>query len=91
VPRCFRYVPRPHHGDRTPRRHGFPGGGSYTHIEPRHLDGPCFPHRGSRPTGSKGEVQRTMKTSLGHKVKCWILKIYLTNPTTEPSTSSYLM
>jgi hypothetical protein len=29
---------------------------SYTCFEPRHLDGPHFPRRCSRPTGSKGEV-----------------------------------
>jgi hypothetical protein len=49
-PRHFGYDPRPHHGDRFPRRPGVPAGGSFPHIEPRHLDGPCFPHRGSRPT-----------------------------------------
>jgi hypothetical protein len=31
-------------------------------------------------------VQRTVKTSSGHMVTCWIPKIYLTNPSTEPST-----
>jgi membrane protein implicated in regulation of membrane protease activity len=30
--------------------------GLYTHLEPRHLDSPCLPHRGSRLIGSKGEV-----------------------------------
>jgi hypothetical protein len=29
-----------------------------------------------------------VKTSSGRMVKCWIPKIYLTNPNTEPSTSS---
>jgi hypothetical protein len=29
---------------------------SYTCFEPRHLDGPHFPRRCSRPTGSMGEV-----------------------------------
>jgi hypothetical protein len=53
LPGCFGYGPRPHRGDCFPRRHGFPAGRSYTHFEPRHLDGPHFPHRGSRPTGSK--------------------------------------
>jgi hypothetical protein len=72
-------------------RHGFPTGGSYTHFEPRHLDGPHFPHHGSCPTGSNGEVQKTMKTSSGHMARCWIPKIYLTNPSTAPSTSSHLM
>jgi hypothetical protein len=62
VPRRFGYGPRPHHGDRFPRRNDFPAGGSYTHFEPRHLDDPRFPYYGSHPTGSKGEVQKTMKT-----------------------------
>jgi hypothetical protein len=31
-------------------------GGSHTHLEPRHLNGPHFLRRGSRPTGSNGEV-----------------------------------
>jgi hypothetical protein len=39
-----------------PPRHGFPTGGSYTRFEPRHLDGPHFPHCGSRPAHSNGEV-----------------------------------
>jgi hypothetical protein len=81
----------PHRDDHTPCRHGFHAGGSYTRFEPRHLDDPRFPRRGSRPTGSKGEVQKTVKTSSCHMVKCWIPKIYLTNPSTEPSTSSHLM
>jgi hypothetical protein len=83
MPRRFGYGQRPHHGDCTPRRHGFPAGGSYTRFEP----GPHFPCRGSHPTGSKGEVQKTVKTSSSHMVNCWIPKIYLT----KPSTSSRLM
>jgi hypothetical protein len=86
APRCFGYGPRPHHCDHFPRRHAYPPGESYTHLEPRQLDGPRFPHHGSRPTQPSGEVQRTVKTSSGHMVKCWIPKIYLTNPSTEPST-----
>jgi hypothetical protein len=82
------YGPRPHRGDRLPRRPGFPTGGSFPHFESRHLDGPRFSHRGSRPTRPSGEVQRTVKTSSDRMVKCWIPKIYLTNPSTEPSTSS---
>jgi hypothetical protein len=39
-PRRFGYNPRPHRGDRFPRRPGFPAGGSFPHFEPRHLDGP---------------------------------------------------
>jgi hypothetical protein len=87
-PICFGYGPRPHRGDRFPRRPSFPAGGSFTHFELRHLDGPCFPHHGSRPTQPCGEVQRTVKTSSGRMVKCWIHMIYLTNPSTEPSTFS---
>jgi hypothetical protein len=81
-------APRPHRGDRLPCRPGFPTGVSFPHFESRHLDGPRFPHRGSCPTRPSGEVQRTVKTPSGRMVKCWITKIYLTNPSTEPSTSS---
>jgi hypothetical protein len=84
VPRHFSYGPRPHRGVHFPHRSDFPAGGSCTHFEPRHLDGPCFPRRGSYPTGSNGEVLKTIKTSSGHMVKCWITKIYLTNPSTGP-------
>jgi hypothetical protein len=72
----------------TISRVGFPAGGFFLHLEPRHLDGPRFPHRGSRPTRPSGEVQRTVKISSGRMVKCWIPKIYLTNPSIEPSTFS---
>jgi hypothetical protein len=48
----------------------------------------AFPRRGSHPTRPSGEVQRTVKTSSGRMVKCWIPKIYLTNPSTESSTLS---
>jgi hypothetical protein len=88
VPRRFGYIPRPHRGDHFPRRSGFPAGGSHTHFGPRHLDDPCFPHCGSCPTGPSGELLKIVKTSSGRMVKCWISKIYLTNPSTEPSTSS---
>jgi hypothetical protein len=56
------------------------------------MDGPRFPHHGSRPTRPSGEVQTTVKTSSSRMVKCWILKIYLTNSSTESSTffSSYV-
>jgi hypothetical protein len=54
----------------------------------QHLDGPHFSHRGSHPTRPSGEVQRTMKTSSSRMVKCWIPKIYLTNPSIEISTFS---
>jgi hypothetical protein len=70
VPRCFGYDSRSHHGDCPPRRHDFPAGGSYTRLEPRHSDGPYFPHRGSCATRSNGEVQNTVKISSGHMVKC---------------------
>jgi hypothetical protein len=89
--RRFAYGPRPHRGDHFPRRPGFPTGGSFTHFEPRHLDGPRFLRRGSCPTRPSGEVQRTVKTSSDCMVKCWIPKIYLTNPSTEPSTFSRLV
>jgi hypothetical protein len=87
-PRCFGYGPRSHRGDRFPCRPGFPTGGSHTQFEPRHLDAPRLPCHGSRHTRPNGEVQKTMKTSSGCMVKCWILKVYLTNPNTEPLTSS---
>jgi hypothetical protein len=86
VPIRFGYGPHPHSGDRPPRRHGFPAGGLYTHFEPRHLDGLYFLYRGSRPTHSNGDVQKIMKTSSSSMIKCWIPKIYLTNPSTELST-----
>jgi hypothetical protein len=70
VPRRFGYSPRSHHGARPPCRHGSPARGAYSHFEPSHLDGLHFPHRGSRPTGSKTKVQKTMKTSSGRMVKC---------------------
>jgi hypothetical protein len=87
-PRRFGYDPRPHHGDRFPRKPSFPAGGSFTHVEPGHLDGPHFHHHSLHPTRPSGEVQRTVKISSGRMVKCWIPKIYLTNPITEPSTFS---
>jgi hypothetical protein len=87
VLRRFGYGSCSQRGDRPPYRHGFPAGGSYTRFEPRHLDGPCFFCRGLCPTCLNGEVQKSMKTSSGHMVKCWITKFYLTNPSTEPSTS----
>jgi hypothetical protein len=55
-PRCFGYGPRPHRGDRFPRMPGFPARWSFTHLEPRHLDGPRFPYRSSCPTQPSGEV-----------------------------------
>jgi hypothetical protein len=81
-PRGFGYGPCPHRGDHFPCRPGFPVGWSFPHFESRHLDGPRFPHRGSRTTRPSDEMQRTVKTSSGRMVKCWITKIYLTNPST---------
>jgi hypothetical protein len=63
----------------------------FTPIEPRHLDGPHFPRCGSHPTPSNGDVKKFVKTSSCHMVKCWIPKIYLINPSTEPSTFSHPM
>jgi hypothetical protein len=88
VPRHFGYGPHPHRGYHFPCKYGFPAGGSYTRFEPRHMDGPCFPHRGSHPTRSNTDVQKIVKTSSGHMVKCWIPKIYSTNPNMESSTFS---
>jgi hypothetical protein len=85
---CFGYGLCPHRGDRFSRRSDFPAGGSHTHFELRHLDGPGFPHRGSHPTWSSDVVQKIVKTFSCRMVKCWISKIYLTNPSTEPLTSS---
>jgi hypothetical protein len=90
-PRCFGYGPRPHRGDRFPRRPGFPAVGSFTHFEPRHLDDPRFSRRGSRPTRTNVKLERIVKTSSGCMVKCWITKIYLTNHNMEPSTPSHPM
>jgi hypothetical protein len=91
VLRCFGYGPRPHRGDHFPCRPGFPTGGSQTRFEPRHLLGPHFPCHCSHPTRPSGEVHRTVKTSSGRMIKCWIAKIYLTHPSTEPSTFSHYM
>jgi hypothetical protein len=53
-PRCFGYGPHPHRGDYFPRKPGFPTRGPYTHFESRHMDGSCFPRRGSHPTRPSG-------------------------------------
>jgi hypothetical protein len=68
--RRFGYGSRPRRGDHFSRRSGFPAGESYTHFEPRHLDGPHFSRRGSHPTQPNGEVERIVKTSSGRVVKC---------------------
>jgi hypothetical protein len=91
VPRRFGHGTCPDRGDRPPRRHGFPARGAYSHFEPSRFDGPRFPRSGSRPTRSNGEVHKIVKTFLGRMVKCWIPKIFLTNPNTKPSTFSHLM
>jgi hypothetical protein len=91
VPRCLSYGPRTYHGDHFPHRLSFAAGGSRTHPEPRHLDSPHFPHHDSRPTQLNGEVQSTVKTFSSRMVKCWISKIYLTSPSTEPLTFSHPM
>jgi hypothetical protein len=88
VPRRFGYGPCFHRGDHFLRRPGFSVGGSHTHFESRHLDDSHFSRRGSHPAWPNGEVQRIVKTSSGHMVNCWITMIYLTNPSTDPSTSS---
>jgi hypothetical protein len=69
-PRRFGYGLRPHRGDLFLRRPGFSAGWSFPHLEPRHLDGPRFRHRGSCLTRPSDELQRTMKTSSGRMVKC---------------------
>jgi hypothetical protein len=69
VPRHFGYNQHPHHGDCFSRRPGVPAGGSFPHFQSRHLDGPHFPCRGSRPTQPSVDVQRIMKTSSGRMVK----------------------
>jgi hypothetical protein len=88
TPRRFGYGSRHHRGDRFPCRSGFSTRACHTHLEPRHLDVPRFSRCGSHPTRPNAEVQRTVKTSSGCMVKCRISKIYLTNPSTEPSTFS---
>jgi hypothetical protein len=90
-PICFGYGPRPYRGDRFPRRPSLPTRGSFLHFELRHLNSPRFFRHGSRPTRPSGEVQMVVKTSSGRIVKCWIPKIYLTNPSIEPSTFSRLV
>jgi hypothetical protein len=88
VPRRFGYGPHPHRDNHFSRRPSFPAGGSHTHFEPKHLNGPRFLRHDSHPTEPNGEVQMIVKTSSGRMVKCWIPKIYLTNPSTKSSTFS---
>jgi hypothetical protein len=68
-PRRFGYDPRPHRGNRFLCRSDFPTGGSFTHFEPRQLDGLPFSHRGSCPTRPSGKLQRIVKTSSAHMVQ----------------------
>jgi hypothetical protein len=70
VPRCFGYGPRTHRGEHFPCMPSFLAVGFHTHFESRHLDGPCFSCRGSRPTRSNGNVQKIVKTSSDRMVKC---------------------
>ena len=74
------------HGDRYPCRHRYPSDGFYPHFESRRFDCPRFPHHGSHPSCSNGEVRRTVFTSSGRMVQCWIPKTFLTNPSARPST-----
>jgi hypothetical protein len=67
--RRFGYGSHPHRDDRFLCRPNFLARESYTHFEPRHLNGPGFSHHGSRLIGSNGEVLKTVKTSFGHIVK----------------------
>jgi hypothetical protein len=91
VPRCFGVDPHSYCGVRPPCRHGFSARIVYSHIESSRFDSPHFPHRGSHPTHSNGEVQKIVKTSSSRMIKCWISKIFLTNPSSEPSTFSHFM
>jgi hypothetical protein len=68
-PRRFGYGPRPRRGDHFSCMPGFSTGGSYTHFQPRHMDGPRFPHCGSHPTRPSDEMQSIVKTSSGRMVK----------------------
>ena len=78
-----------HRDDRYPRRHRYSSDGFYPRSESRRLDGPRFSLRGSRSSRLSDEVQTTVLTSSGRMVKCWISKVYLTNPSTKPSTSLF--
>jgi hypothetical protein len=88
---CFGVDPRSHHGVCPVHKHGFPARGIYSHFEPSRFDSPCFFCCGSRLTRSNDEVQRIVKASSGHMIKCWIPKIFLTNPSTEPLAFSHSM
>jgi hypothetical protein len=70
VPGRFDVDTHSHCGVRPPRRCDFLTRGVYSHFKSSRFDGPHFPHRGSRPTRSNGELQRVVKTSSGRIVKC---------------------
>jgi hypothetical protein len=70
VPRRFDVNPCSHRGVHTPRRHGFPARGVYSHFELSRFDGLRFLRCGSHLTRSNSEVQRIVKTSSGRMVKC---------------------
>jgi hypothetical protein len=89
VPRRFGVDSHSHRGVHPPCRHSFFTRDVYSHLEPSCFDGPRFSRCGSRPTHSNGEVQKTINTSSHCMVKSWIPKIFLTNPSTEPSTFSH--
>jgi hypothetical protein len=91
VPRHFGVDPHSHCGVCPLPRHGFSSRGVNSHFELSCFDDPCFPRRGSRLTRSNVVVKETVKTSLGQMVKCCIPKIFLTNPSIEPSTFSHSM
>ena len=88
MPRLHGYDPRSHRGVRPMQRRGFPQESSYHHFGPRRFDGSRFPHRGNHPARPNGDVHRTVVTSSGQVLKCWIPKSLLTNPSTKPSTFS---
>ena len=88
VSQCFSFDPRSlHHGDQYMCRHRYPSDGFYSHHEPRCFDRPCLPHCGSCSPRSSDDVHVATLTSSCCMVKCWIPKVYLTNPTTKPSIS----
>jgi hypothetical protein len=68
LPRRVGVDPHSHHDVRPLHRHGFSARGAYSHFEPSRFDGLRFPHYGSHPTRSNGEVQRIVKISSGHMV-----------------------
>jgi hypothetical protein len=60
--------------------------GAYSHFEISRSDSPRFPCHGLYHIRSNGEVQKIIKTSSGHMVKCWIPKIFLTKSLTFSHT-----